>query len=105
MAAFYPALGIDAPLVIDLKDGRGHTYLVPLGGTVRVPYCGAATHVSAWYNREARDWVVAYSDKHGNQQGDSEYVYSRQDAEDEFASRYCAARDALTSGRTTLMAY
>jgi hypothetical protein len=107
VAQFYPALGIDSPLVIDLKDGRGHTYLVPLDGTLATNDWEAprATHVSAWFNRNERSWVVALSDEHGHQQGGSEYVYSRQDAEDEFARQYCIAREAILAGRTIVRGY
>lgn len=53
-------------------------------GPIEVTSWGAiATHVLRWYNRQEQSWVISYSDAHGTQVGDSTYVATKGESEQE----------------------
>lgn len=37
-------------------------------------------HVARWYDRQTKSWVVQRKDAEGNQVGEADYVYSREEA-------------------------
>lgn len=39
-----------------------------------------ATHVAVWYDRQTRSWVIQKKDRYGNQVGEADYVYTKQEA-------------------------
>lgn len=69
-------------LFVSLRDERGLTYVIALAEPRRMGYDGEATHACIWFNRTTRDWVVSASNGLGQQVGSSEYVYSREEAEE-----------------------
>ena len=75
-----------------VRDDRGRTYIAKLRNPLTLSAYETATHVMIWYHRYTRDWVVSYSsDARGTQVGGSDYVYSREDANDIAAYLYSRA--------------
>jgi len=65
------------------RDSRGCSYSAPLTTTVDAGY-GIARFAGFWFNREERSWVVALYEDEGcrGQIGNSQYVYTRDEAEE-----------------------
>ena len=88
-----------------VKDERGNTYVAPLPHPVTVGYFETrkATHVMVWFNRDTRDWVVSYScNDYGTQVGGSEYVGTRDWANDNAQELYDRAAATKPGARVDL---